>query len=365
MRREDDIQPGWHNAAAQVPGPNPGVRRLTLPVREYHGLPEGFLDSDPRDLHQLLPEPALIHVPGQRQPPLAVVFLLHGNEPVGLQALQRVLRRHAGQDLPRSLVLVAGNVQAAALNHRHLDDQPDYNRVWPGTEQPGSLEAEYFAAVVQRLRSLGVFAAVDLHNNTGRNPHYACINVLKPQFLHLAGLFGQTIVYFTRPRGVASMALAALAPAVTLECGHPGEEAGIEHAADYLDRLLSLDDWPTSPPPTDLDIYQTVARVRVRPGLRVGLEGEQDVDIWLEPDLDRKNFQSLPAGTPLLRLATPGLEPLVATDPDGREVTDAFLCEGKDGRVRLCQAVMPAMLTLNTRVIAQDCLGYFMKPLRL
>lgn len=330
---------------------------------EYTELPDGFLASAPEDLHRHLPRPAIIRLPGRRHPAVAVVLMLHGNEPVGLQAVQRLLHQYAGRDLPRALTLVVGNVHAAALGQRHLDDQPDFNRIWPGTEQPGSPEARMFEQVIARLRADGLFAAIDLHNNTGRNPHYACINFLEDGFLNLAGLFGRTVVYFTRPRGVASMALAALAPAVTLECGHPNDETGIRHAMEFIDAVLHLSRFPDHPPdPRSMNVFHTVAQVRVRPGLQVGTEA--GADVLLEPDLDRMNFRILPAGSRLIRQARSGMRPLVATSEDGRDVTAQYLEEdGPD--IRLRRAMMPSMLTLDTRVIAQDCLCYLMEPMDL
>jgi hypothetical protein len=333
------------------------------PFDEYFGVPEGFLDVPPDQLSRCLPRPSVIRLDGRRRPALAVVLMLHGNEPVGLQAVQRLLRRYGDRPLPRALTLVIGNVRAAALSQRHLDDQPDFNRVWPGTEQAGSPEALMFARIIDTLRADGLFAAIDLHNNTGRNPHYACVNVLDDAFLHLAALFGRTVVYFTRPRGVASMALAALAPSVTVECGHPGEEAGIRHAEEFIDGVLHLSAFPTrTPDPRSIEIFHTVAQVRVRPGLRAGVD--EPADVLLDPNLDYLNFQILPAGTRLVRQAHPGLQALTATSSEGRDVTGDYLEEfGRDLRLR--RPMMPSMLTLDTRVIAQDCLGYLMEPLDL
>ena len=333
------------------------------PFDEYTGLPEGFLDISPEQLHRCLPRPSVIRLEGRRQPALAVVLMLHGNEPVGLQAVQRLLRRYTQRPLPRALTLVIGNVHAAAVSQRHLDDQPDFNRVWPGTEQAGSPEAVMFGQIVDTLRAEGLFAAIDLHNNTGRNPHYACVNVLDDTFLHLAALFGRTVVYFTRPRGVASMALAALAPSVTVECGHPGDEAGIRHAEEFIDSVLHLSQFPTrAPDPRSIEIFHTVAQIRVRPGLRVAVE--EPADVLLDPNLDYLNFQILPAGTRLVRQAQPGLQALTAVSSEGTDVTGDYLEEsGRD--LRLLRPMMPSMLTLDTRVIAQDCLGYLMEPLDL
>ncbi|PYG03256.1 succinylglutamate desuccinylase [Thioalkalivibrio sp. ALE21] len=330
-------------------------------IREYFELPDGFLDATPRTLSQIVPEPALIHLAGRREPAVAVVLLLHGNEPVGLHAIQQLLRHYTHRELPRALTLVIGNPQAAALDQRHLDQQPDFNRIWPGTEQPGSPEAEVFDRLVTRLRERGLFAAIDLHNNTGRNPHYACINRPDPAFMQLAALFGRTVVYFTRPRGVASMALAELAPSVTLECGHPDDTAGVQHAFEMVDAVLHLSTFPGHPPERDaIDIYHTVARVRLRPGMRASTG--TDGDIRLEPDLDRLNFQMLPAGSCLVRRRPEVDDPLVVTSEDGAEVTGLYL-ETRGEEIRLRRDAMPSMLTLDSRVITQDCLCYLMEPM--
>ena len=106
-----------------------------LQLTRLHALPEGFLDTSARALHRVLPGPTLIHLPGRRTPELFVSVLLHGNEDVGLVAIQQVLKAHAGRELPRALSILIGNVTAAQEGVRRLDGQPDYNRVWPGTVQ--------------------------------------------------------------------------------------------------------------------------------------------------------------------------------------------------------------------------------------
>jgi hypothetical protein len=63
-----------------------------------------------------------------------------------------------------------------------LPGQPDYNRIWPGGEADDSPEARMMAEVVAVLHKRGLFASVDVHNNTGLNPHYACINRVDDRF---------------------------------------------------------------------------------------------------------------------------------------------------------------------------------------
>ena len=65
-----------------------------------------------------------------------------------------------------------------------------------------------------------MFASIDIHNNTGLNPHYGCVNRLDPPFLHLATLFSRIVVYFKRPLGVQSAAFASVS----------GRNAGVRQA---------------------------------------------------------------------------------------------------------------------------------------
>lgn len=330
-------------------------------LREFEGLPAGLLELEAEQLAGALKGPSLIHLPGRRCEPLFVSVLMHGNESVGWKAVRRLLQRYrGGAELPRALSLFIGNVEAAARGVRRLPQQPDYNRVWPGCTEPPSAERELMARVVEIMRGRRPFASADVHNNTGLNPHYACVNRLETPLLHLALLFSRTVVYFRQPRGVQSMAFAELCPAVTLECGKVGQAHGVEHAEQFLEACLHLSEHPLHPVThQDIDLFHTVARVQVSSRLSIGFAPEPG-DIVFEPDLDHLNFQELPAGTPFGRLDGVGLEALEVTDERGRErVHDYFTVE--DGRLLLHRPVMPSMLTRDISVIRQDCLCYLME----
>ncbi len=333
-------------------------------LRVRDDLPEGLLHLDATQLHARLGGPTLIHLPGEREPALFVSVLMHGNETTGWDAVRRLLQRYQGEegpDLPRALSLFIGNTEAAAEGLRHLPGQPDFNRVWPGGEVATGPEAETMREVVERMAARGLFAAVDVHNNTGLNPHYACVNVLDWRALHLATLFSRTVVYFTRPRGVASMAMARLAPAVTLECGKVGQEHGTRHAEDYLEACLHLARLPSHPVPAhDLDLFHTVAVVKVPPEVSFGF-GEHGYDIDFLEDLERFNFRELPPGTRWGRVnRAAGGVPLEVRDDRDQEVTGRYF-EVSRGQLLLRQAVMPSMLTRDVAVIRQDCLCYLME----
>ncbi|MET0089201.1 MAG: M14 family metallopeptidase [Candidatus Thiodiazotropha sp.] len=334
-------------------------------LQEYDELPQGLLSLEADQLAEVLSGPTLFHLRGRKPEPVFFSVLMHGNESVGWEAVRALLSRYAeGKNLPRSVSLFVGNVQAAAQHKRLLPGQRDFNRVWPGGDETDCEEGRVMARVVEIMRERNPFLSVDVHNNTGLNPHYACINRLALPFLHLATLFSRTVVYFLRPRGVQSMAFAELCPSVTLECGKVGSAYGVEHALEYLDACLHLSDHPQHPlTDQDVDLFHTVAQVKVAADARLGFQPDQG-DLVFDPDLDHMNFREVPAGTPLGWVNGSGAEVLDVRDEDGRTVLDDyFVCE--EGLVCFRKRVMPSMLTKDLDVIHQDCLCYLMERLNI
>jgi hypothetical protein len=333
-----------------------------MELRELDHVPDGLLQLNSADLAAYLDGPTLLHLPGDREPPLFVTVLMHGNEPVGWDAvrllLQGYLERYGRIRLPRAMSLFIGNVHAAAANARHLPDQPDFNRVWPGSDEPPSAAHALMAEVVARMQRRQPFASIDLHNNTGANPHYACVNRIDNRFLHLARLFARTVVYFVRPRGVQSQAMAQLCPSVTLECGRVGERHGVDHAREFIDACLHLSALPEHAlPPQDIDLFHTVAQVTVPDDVSFGFP-PHDAQLLLSPELERFNFRELLAGTSFGRLQHGGR--VEVRDEYGRDVTERFFTVADD-ELTLRQPAMPSMLTTDAIVIRQDCLCYLME----
>jgi succinylglutamate desuccinylase len=335
-----------------------------MKLQQIDQLPEGLLQLDATQLHARLGGPTLLHLPGRREPALFVAVLMHGNETTSWEAIRRVLGRYLQDDgelkLPRSLSLFIANTEAAAEGLRHLPGQPDFNRVWPGAEAADSAEAQLMRQVVDEMAGREIFASIDLHNNTGINPHYACVNVMEHAALHLAALFSRTVVYFVRPRGVASMAMAALGPSVTLECGKVGQQHGTEHAAEYVDACLHLAELPQHPVPVhDIDLFHTVAVVRVPPKIAFGF-GDNGYALDFNADLDRLNFRELPAGTSFGRIGASAGLPLDVRDEQDHPVTERYF-QVVDGQLLTRLPLMPSMLTCDATVIRQDCLCYLME----
>lgn len=331
---------------------------------QLDGLPEGLLEIDSLHLRTILPRPTLIHLQGKHSAPLFVSVLLHGNEPTGFMAVQCLLKKYQDKPLPRSLSLFFGNVSASAQNLRRFDHQPDYNRIWPGTELPVCSETEMAGSIVGIMKERNVFASIDIHNNTGLNPHYACVNRLDNRFLQLASLFGRLIVYYTRPKGVQSAAFAELCPAVTLECGKPAQQYGVEHALEFIDSCLHLTELPQHPIlPQNIDLFHTVAQVKIDDRINFSFK-HADSDLLLNHDLERMNFTEISPGTVFGKAGTHDGMPLIAQDELGNNVTDNFFTL-QNGDLQINRLTMPSMLTLDERVIRQDCLCYLMERIHL
>jgi succinylglutamate desuccinylase len=325
-------------------------------------IPAGLLEVAATDLHRILPGSALLHLPGRDPRPLFVSVLLHGNETAGLLAIQAVLKKYEGQTLPRSLSIFFGNVEAARFNARRLDGQCDYNRIWPGGDAPDCAETRMARAVLEEMAGREIFAAIDVHNNTGLNPHYACVNRLDDRFLQLAAMFGRLVVHFNTPKGVLSTAFAELCPSVTLECGKPGQPYGVEHAFAYLDACLHLSEIPDHGVARgDLDLYHTVAKVTVREEASFGF-GEGDWNLALYPDIERHNFAEMAVGTAWG--AARGALPVLALDEEGRDVSERYFAV-EEGELILREYVMPSMLSPDITIIRQDCLCYLMKRMAI
>ena len=95
---------------------------------EIDYVPAGFLTASARQIASVFKLPTLMHLAGRRQPAVFVSILLHGNEDVGLLAMQQILKSYRDRELPRSLICFVGNVDACASGVRFKPGQVDFNR---------------------------------------------------------------------------------------------------------------------------------------------------------------------------------------------------------------------------------------------
>jgi len=331
-------------------------------LTEINQLPNGLLELEAAQLANVLQGPTLVHLPGRTDSTIFLSILLHGNEPTGWEAVRRLLREYVpgggNKELPRGLSIFIGNVKAARHGLRRLDGQADFNRVWPGGEIE-SPETAMMQQVVKIMQSRNLFASIDVHNNTGTNPHYGCINIIDNRFLRLAMLFSRTVIYFTSPRGVQSLAFSKYCPAITIEAGKAGDENGIEHAKNFLDACLRLTELSAKPlRHEELDLYHTVAIIKIPPKTSFGFNHEERT-IQFNAELDKFNFSELPANT-IWGKVYGNKVPLEVKSEDGNLVTAEYFINS-NGKLLNKVPIMPSMLTVDKRVIEQDCLCYLME----
>lgn len=156
------------------------------------------------------------------------------------------------------------------------------------------------------------------------------------------------------------MAFDDICPAITLECSTPGNPIGIEKAVALIDDLMHMDHFPDKALPShDLQLVQNSAVLKIAQGVNFGFEDEEErFDLTLIENFDRHNFTQLKisevfAHTTLER-------PLIATAEDGTDLTDVLI-SNDNGAISLKKPLMPAMITLDKKIIIQDCLCYLLE----
>ncbi|MCO4753461.1 MAG: succinylglutamate desuccinylase/aspartoacylase family protein [Bacteriovoracaceae bacterium] len=323
----------------------------------HKNVPEGLIDITVQDLHAKYPGPFLVHLKGQKEEALFLSVLLHGNEVTGLFALQKLLKKYQDKELPRDLIILVGNTKAAAQGQRHLEDQPDYNRIWRGGDSP---EAKLIDQVMAYVREFKLFANIDVHNNTGMNPYYGCVNVCKPKYLHLASGFSDKTVYFTEPKEVESMAFAPLCPSVTVEAGLPGKAEGVDRVVQFVEEIMALDSFNENFDPSKVNVFHTIGRIKISKEAKVDFlnSKDSDSDFSFIGNLETKNFSFLPQGTLLGFCKNPSLIKVVGNN--GEDITEHFI-RIENNQIITSKMFIPSMFTQDLYILKEDCLGYVME----
>lgn len=326
-------------------------------LERLDALPAALAEISVQEIRSVFSGPSLIEIEGEiDDAPLFISTLLHGNETTSFEVLQHLQRACALAKPHRSLMIFVGNVEAAEQGLRHLDHAPDYNRIWAGGASPHHRLAQEVLALARQRR---VFASVDIHNNTGDNPVYGCVNVLRPADLQLAEMASSVGVYYLNPPTTQSIAFSRICPAITMECGKPGSAEGFAAAVSLIDRVTRLDRFRDRLPDRDkLELYQTIGRVIVEQDAPIEF-AEEGQGLALRPDLETRNFtrfrkDELWARTDWSRSL------LRVVDEHGADLTDQFFRRDGD-ELRLARDIVPAMITRDIDIIRDDCLCYFME----
>jgi len=335
-------------------------------------IPLGVLDRDrdlppeeiPADLVAFLEKlnaPTVIAMAGLDTSRTRIVStLLHGNEPSGLHAVHRWLRsgRVPAVNVLFFIAAVRTALESPGFAHRFLSGRVDLNRCWKGG---GTSRTRPFAAeVLQIFFKAEPESLVDIHNNTGHSPAYGVGPTTGPEELKLAALFAERFVRNDMNLGTLVEATGDRFPSITIECGRAGDDVANENAWVGLERYLTIDRIEESAfAQRPVAVYADPVRVEIREGIELAF-GDTRItgsDFTVARDVDRHNFELLPAGTPIGWIAPNVERPLVALDDTRNDVAKDFFTV-RDGVVETRRPLVPIMMTTNRQSALDDCLFY-------
>lgn len=324
-------------------------------------IPDSLYNCKVYELHAILGGPTLIHLKGKNSKALFLSALLHGNETTSFYAVQKLINKYKDHELPRDLILFFGNTDAAQTGQRHFSNQPDYNRIWKEGSRPEHLMAQ---ETLNYLSEQDLFASIDIHNNSGKNPYYGCINFIKPAWVELANMFSNKIVYFTEPSEVLSLALSKFAPAVTIEAGLPGLEEGIEEVFEYINKVFNLSGFSLEFNNADAEVFHTIGRIKVGGKAKIDFENclTSKADLSFIKNIDERNFEFLPVGAEFGIIKDNNLINVI--DNEGKSIFSNYF-KIQDKKLITTQEFIPSMFTKDIFVMKEDCLGYIMERINL
>jgi len=319
-------------------------------------LPSSFYEDSLEEFLAEFENPVIFNLDGEiSDQPIFISTLLHGNELSGIIALRRYFKKFKGQLLPRKVILLLGNIEATKKHIRKHDDEPDYNRIWNSNGKTGYHQKA--REILDFVKKANPLLCLDLHNNTGKNPMYACINKLEMDHVYLAKLFAETVVYFTEPSEVMSVNCAKFAPSLTIEAGISENEEGILKLIGFFEKVFSLTCLKNFEE-KQFEIFHTFAKIKVSKSSTVSFH-DRECDLVFRADLDEFNFLKQPPGM-VLGNYKDNKSGIIIIDSNGSDITDLFI-KYDDNEIVLKREFIPSMFTKNVKVIHQDCLGYLME----
>lgn len=300
-----------------------------------------LLDVDAAELHAVLAGPTAFDLRRNSKQPFFVSTLLHGNETSGWNAVRRLMR----EQHDTSLILFIGNVAAAAQNLRHLPNERDLNRVW---RLP-----KWHSFLNDLLQATKPWCGIDIHNNSGPNPHYSVVTDNHPTTHGLAKLFSNKLIYTEHTKDILSYAVSQHCPALTIETGTVDDPQSEVRAFDFLKRLCRMDH-PPELACSNLETFETLGIVKVE-----SEHGTQRDFPHFDAALDHKSFQTIATGTTFVPSLAEGWQVKVMNPADDLEITDEFFVK-HDREIRLKQDVVLSMFTRKPLLAMQDCVCYFL-----
>lgn len=165
-----------------------------------------------------------VHQLGTGEPELAIVGGIHGDEPCGVRAVERLLEE--APDVAVPVALVIANEPALERGVRYVDE--DMNRCFPGDPDAESLERRLAAELVAELAGCRVLS---LHSTQSQADPFALVDELGPWSRELVPRLPVSAVVETGPF-VDGRIFAAL-ETIEVECG-------LQRSADAAENAVRI-----------------------------------------------------------------------------------------------------------------------------
>jgi len=214
---------------------------------------------------------------GDGEPEVAIVGGIHGDEPCGVRAVERLIADDLTVDRPVALVIA--NERAIEAGERYVDT--DLNRSFPGDPAADAYENQLAAELSELLQDCSILS---LHSTQSYDDLFAIVNGmgefereicprLSVDAVVDAGSFDRGRIFASLPR------------TIEVECGFQGSEEAAENAyrvaREFLGATGALPG-AAREPQTDLPLYRLHRQVPKEPAR--------------EYEVYATNFEHVPAG---------------------------------------------------------------------
>lgn len=167
---------------------------------------------------------------GDGRPEVAIVAGIHGDEPCGPRAVERLLTEHP--DVERAVKVIVANERALERGVRYINE--DLNRVFPGDPDAETYEKRLAHELVTELRDCTVLS---LHSTQSYAQPFALVDKVNAVARSICPYLPVSELVetdrFTRGK------LISHPHTLEVECGLQGSDEAIEHAYDLIRGFLA------------------------------------------------------------------------------------------------------------------------------
>ena len=211
---------------------------------------------------------------GTGTPEIAVVAGVHGDEPCGVRAIDRLLEEQP--TVHRPVKLVVANERALEQGVRYVDE--DLNRTFPGDSDADTHEGRLAARLTEELSGCLSFS---MHSTQSHAEPFAIVGALEGRAREIVPQMPVSAVVEVGPYREGR--LFTQVDTIEAECGLQGSDAAAENA-DRLTRafLTAMGALPGDTVTRDLEVFELVDRIRK--------DRADRYEVFVE------NFERVPAG---------------------------------------------------------------------